>query len=176
VARARNVALRRGVRQISKTLWGGVFETRTVLAAANSAAVTNITGAAVLAQRPLTVIRFHGYMHVRSDQTAAAESYQVAMGACVVSDQSVAIGVTAVPTPFSDADSDAWFLHEEFAGRFEFISGVGFEGDSGVGRKFDSKAMRKIEDGFQLIVVLENSSISLGTEVTLSGRILLKTH
>jgi len=147
-----------------------------VLAAANSAAVTNITGASVLAVRPVTVIRIRGYMHVRSDQTGVSEGYQVAMGAAVVSDQSVAIGVTAVPTPYSDADSGAWMLHEEFAGHFTFVSGVGFEGDNGIGRKFDTKAMRKMDEGFQLIFVLENSSISLGTEVTLSGRVLLKLH
>jgi len=39
---------------------------------------------------------------VRSDQFVATEGYEIAIGMAVVSDQALAIGVTAVPTPFTD--------------------------------------------------------------------------
>ena len=67
--------------------------------------------AAELAKRPFTIIRTHLTFDVQSDQVAATEVQTGAMGMAVVSDQASALGVTAVPTPATDAASDLWYLH-----------------------------------------------------------------
>jgi len=40
----------------------------------------------------------------------------------------------------------------------------------------DSKAMRKVEDGFDNIATIERGGTSSGVEVTTAGRQLLKLH
>ena len=92
----------------------------------------------------------------------------------VVTEQARAVGVTAVPTPVSDDNSDSWFLHQFLFSSFAFISGVGF--DSGDGRVFslDSKAMRKVTDSDDLVVVVEGSTAGQGVDIVVGGRILIK--
>ncbi len=168
----------RGVRrQVRETLWVFLSETNTTLAAANTAALILSASAAMLALRPFTIVRTRGTWAVRSDQTGASENFDAALGMCVVSDQASAIGVTAVPTPFTDLGSDLWFLHQMMFNRFEFISGVGVEPLSNWIGNYDSKAMRKVEQGQDIAVVLENSSIvGGGSNVTHAGRMLIKLH
>ena len=113
---------------------------------------------------------------MKSDQTAALESSQVALGMAVVSDQSVAIGITAVSTPFTDLESDLWYFHQIQTLSFIFVSGVGFHLVGGLFNQFESKAMRKVEDGQDAIVVLENSSLAQGSSNLTAGRFLLKLH
>jgi len=150
-------------------------ETDTVLASANSAVLFNGFSAGALALRPFTIVRTHLSHFVRSDQAAAGESYQSAIGFAVVSDQALAIGVTAVPTPFTDLGSDLWFLWHGISGRFEFKSAVGIH-QTGELIEVDSKAMRKVEDGQDLAAVIENSSLSGGTNTVKYGRLLIKLH
>ena len=157
------------------TVWAGLPAVEVTLAAANSSALIISLGAAGLALRPFTIIRTRGIFFARSDQTAALENYGVAFGGAVVSDQASAIGVTAVPTPDTDRDSDLFFLYEEIAGTFGFISGTGAR-DIGHLRSFDSKAMRKVEEGQDIVFTLENTSVSLGSLSRISGRVLLKLH
>ncbi len=95
-----------------ETVWFQVTETRTTSASANTATLVTTLNAAALAFRPFTVIRTHMTLFVSSDQTGAGENYDVGYGSCVVSDQAAAIGITAVPTPFTDLGSDLWFLHQ----------------------------------------------------------------
>ncbi len=161
---------------VRETLWGGLVETSTNLAAANTASITNVTGATLLALRPFTVVRSRMVVHVESDQSAATEIQIVGVGQCVVSDQAVAIGPTAVPTPMTDKDSDAWFTYDTIINSFVVISAIGSFTPAGTSRVIDSKAMRRVEDGFQIITVIENSSISLGSNVIVTGRLLLKLH
>ena len=65
--------------------------------------------AAALALRPFTIVRSRFEVGIISDQTAATEDQLGAIGMAVVSDQAVAVGVTAVPTPITDMGSDLWF-------------------------------------------------------------------
>ena len=159
-----------------ETLWIGVQETITTLAAANTAALINTLNAAALALRPFTIVRSRFDWSVRSDQTGALEAYQVAFGAAVVSDQAQAIGVTAVPTPFTELGSDLWYVHEVLSGAFVFISGIGVQSPAVVRKDVDSKAMRKVEDGQTMIWVVENSGLSSGSISALAGRVLIKLH
>ncbi len=166
----------RGGRNIRSTIWGGLAEVETTIVGPNGAALVNVTGAGLLALRPFTAVRFRGYWHLRSDQTGAAEDFQAAWSSCVVSDQAVAIGITAVPTGFTDKDSDLFYMYDVLAGAFVFVSGTGFQPIGGLTKDVDSKAMRKVEEGSQLIWTLEASGLSNGITAFTSGRVLLKLH
>jgi hypothetical protein len=122
-------------------------------------------------------VRTRGWIHCISDQIGAAETFGVAYGHCIVSDQAAAIGVTAVPTPDSDRSSDLWMVYEEIMGRFIFISGVGVEtaGHNQM-RYYDSKAMRKVEEGQDIAIVAEAQAIVSSGQIKKAGRLLVKLH
>ncbi len=163
----------RGNRMRRSTQWlEGEFG-GTILGSTNAVAITKVMTTPELALRPFTIVRVRGMMHVRSDQTVGLESYGAMMGMCVVSDQSIAIGVSAVPTPDTDMASDAWFVHETVVGVFGFKSGVGVL-ELGQSHSYDSKAMRKVEEGFQTVQVME-CPVNSGT-VQDSYRMLIKLH
>ncbi len=100
--------------------------------------------------------------------------YGGAVGRCVVSDQAAAIGVTAVPTPITDQDSDLWIMYEQQFGRF---GGTAVE-EVGKLMQIDSKGMRKVDDGQDLITVFETgaSTESLSMISVYGGRTLIKLH
>jgi len=166
----------RGGRNIRETAWVGIVGTNSNLISANTALLFVGLDATLLAMRPFTVIRTRGFWHISSDQEIADEEQSVAMGLAVVSEQATAIGVTAVPTPFTDAGSDLWFMYELLATRFLLGTAVGFSGDFGLGSTFDSKAMRKVEDGQDLAYVIESGPQSQGVNVQKMGRFLIKLH
>ena len=53
---------------------------------------------------------------------------------------------------------------------------MGFEKDGMIHRVIDSKAMRKVEDGEDLVVVVETNSVSNGAVAVSSYRQLIKLH
>ena len=77
----------------------------------------------------------------------------------VVSDQAVGVGVTAVPTPITDLGSSLFFLYQMFIGNSS--SQVDLTLPANI-KFLDSKAMRKVEVGSDLIVTVQNSSIGGG--------------
>ncbi len=173
---ANRVATRRGPlvrapRRLTSWLSLDTFST----AIDNSAVISLTMTAAELAKRPFTVVRTHLSIHIQSDQTAASELQVGAVGLCVVSDQAAAIGVTAVPTPETDLESDLWFVHRPLMGSFTFATAVGFDDDGGHHFVIDSKAMRKVNDDEQIIVVVEGGTIiGGGMVITGMGRMLIK--
>jgi len=158
-----------------ETSWIGIFETNTALAAANTAVLFAGFSATVLALRPFTIVRTHLEYFVQSDQRAVSEFYQSAIGIAIVSDQALAIGVTAVPTPFTDISSDLWFLWKGLSGQMSVTTDVGVL-EAGSHRTIDSKAMRKVEEGQNIAISIENSSLSNGVNVAKFGRQLIKLH
>ena len=148
----------------------------TALAVANTAALTASLNAGALALRPFTVVRVRGSWNLRSDQLAATENFEASMAYSVVSDQASAIGVTAVPTPETDRGSDLFFVYESIASQFLVVSAIGMESAAGISKDFDSRAMRKVEEGQDLVITIENSSLSNGTTLTEASRILVKLH
>ncbi len=130
--------------------------------------------AAALALRPFTIVRSHFLAMIRSDQAAAIERQVGAWGMAVVSDQATAVGVTAIPTPITDMGSDLWFTyqslmahHQEITDRSEPVEIY----------KTDSKAMRKVDIGQDLVVVGELASgQSAGFILNLMGRMLVKVN
>ena len=165
----------RGGRNRRETTWFGGTDIRTVLpAGANPVALTSLNAAA-LALRPFTVIRTRGVVAVSTDQEAADEFQHVMFGQAVISDQAVAIGVTAMPTPRTDSGSDLFFVFEFIANDFRFGDATGFV--TGVQeRVIDSRAMRKVEDGQDVISVIEAGVVGQGSSVQTFTRLLVKLH
>jgi len=122
---------------------------------------------------PITSVRCRGSISMVTDQEAATEQPFGAVGMCVVTDQAAAIGVTAVPTPITDKDSDAWIMHKYIYAPMVFGSAIGLHNLSQT-FDFDSKAMRKVPEGSVLIWVVENSSPSFSFQYALQFAVLIK--
>ncbi len=163
------------VSQGRKTFWFSGAITESVLAVAGAAAIQTSLNAAALSLRPFTIVRTRGWYSLRSDQTAASEDQQMMIGGIVVSDQAVAIGVTAVPNPVTD-DQSSWFFLEGTAQRFLFITGTGVDPNFTTRYEIDSKSMRKVEEGQDLITVVEAGGSSNGLTVVAYQRVLIKLH
>jgi len=173
-ATGRFPALRQGQRR--ESLWFSISEQIVTLAAANTAILAQQLNAAALAYLPFTVVRTHIFWSMMSDQVAAIEDQQVGLGLAVASDAAVAIGVTAVPTPFTDLDSDLWFVHEILTSRFVDTGTAVEVAPNPIFKEIDGKAMRKVEDGSNVIISMENSSVAAGSRSLIAGRMLVKLH
>ena len=137
------------------------------------AAGTSILDQTATDDQPVTIIRTRGMLNVISDTVVASEQPFGAFGLAVVSDQAVAIGVTAIPTPYTDADSDLWFVHGYFAAPTAFGTSVGFANVS-MNVEFDSKAMRRMSQDETVVVVIENGSGAAGALFTFNFALLVK--
>ena len=93
-----------------QTIWAFLSPVKITMTALGGTVIGSLNAAA-LAQRSFTVVRFHLAWLLQSDQAVAIEEQTAAFGVAVVSDQAVAVGVTAVPTPITDIGSDLWFVH-----------------------------------------------------------------
>ncbi len=159
-----------------ETFWLQVAASSTTLASGTPVLFTGFSSG-VLSLRPFTIIRVRGFIDLASDQVAASESYMATFGMAVVSEQALAVGVTAVPNPVADRASDLWFLYETLASSLLRGDGTGFNDGAGTNRQFDSRAMRKVEDGQDVAAVVENDgSPFLGCNMAKVGRMLLKLH
>jgi len=170
----RRTALRQGQRR--QSLW--LFSAWTnVTVATGGAAILTSLNAAALALRPFTVVRSRGFLHIATDQAGTTENQALIYGRIVVKDEALAIGITAVPTPESQSASD-WHVFEPMATRFQLNSAIGFVHPAGFGMQYDSKAMRKVDLGDDLIDVVEVglSGPSEGVLFRSFSRVLLKLH
>ena len=160
-----------------ETLWLSATFAQATLGAASTAALVTSLNASALALRPFTIVRTRGYMSVRSDGFAVstAEIYEAAYGEIVVTDQASAAGVASVPTPAAE-DALDWHVYERSGGRTQ-ISAAGLDQfNVNVRQDIDSKAMRKVDVGEDLITVVETSSASLGAIVSFYTRVLIKLY
>ncbi len=101
-----------------------------------------------------TVRRTRGVLSVFSDQEAANEQQHGAFGLVVVSDLAIAAGAASIPGPATDASDDGWFVWMPFAQSTDQSTG-GRESQQWF---FDSKAMRRVEEGFTVAFMVENTS------------------
>ncbi len=164
------------IRSSRTTSWFKIDPALTVMTAGGGTVIASLT-TAEQAKRPFTIIRTHLLVHIGSDQIAADELQVAAVGMCVVSDQASAIGVTAVPTPNTDADSDLWFLHQYVMSELAFASGVGLDAAGGHNYLIDSKAARKVNNDQDVLLVGELvDGISNGLFMMTAGRLLIKEH
>ncbi len=162
---------------VRETLWFGGVDVLQVIGTPGTALLLTSLSAGALDLRPFTVIRTRGMLGIRSDQVAATEDQLAAYGHAVVADQAVAIGVTAVPTPVTDNDSDLWFVLERIMSDMTFSTAAAHE-KQGNYASFDSKAMRKVEDGQDLISVVETPAVGIAAGCVFKAyfRRLVKLH
>ncbi len=158
-----------------ETAWIAASVTNTALAGPSGASLILVGNAALLALTPFTIVRTRGLLNIRSDQSAASETFHVGLGWFVPTVQATAIGVTAVPTPMTDDGSDMFFVYEEASGRFDFTTGTGYRLVD-VSRYYDSKAMRKVNDDQDIAVTIETSASSAGATVLHHARFLIKLN
>jgi len=156
------------------TEWLFLPHSQTVQGASATAVLIASLNAAALALRPFTVVRTRLDWLCFSDQSAATENFVGNIGVAVVSDQAIAVGVTAVPTPATDLGSDLWFLHQIWHGRFELV-GTSINTDS-QSKEIDSKAMRKVDEGQDMAFVVEAGIGESGLATVVAGRVLIKLH
>jgi len=170
---ARRPRVHRG-RSPGKTSWVSLQVTNISLDT-NATALILAQSADLDIKRPFTILRTHLFLSVGSDQSAADEVQFGAVGMCVVADQASAIGITAVPTPITDLGSDLFFLHQFFASDFALATAIGIAGTRKI-FEISSKAMRKVNDDQEAILVGEVASISNGVNIQLGGRMLIKEN
>ena len=121
-----------------------------------------------------TVVRTRGIFSVGSDQSAANEFPFGAVGFTIVSEEAAGIGVTAVPTPYADADDDRFFVHFFWAAGLRVATAVGFQTGVLEHFPFDSKAQRKITASDVVSVTVENASATDGALYVINFRELIK--
>ncbi len=170
----------RGVTRISrgptrKSVWFGFQPLEVTIAAASTAVLSFSLNVAALALRPFTIVRTRGEIFYRSDQVASSENYGGNFGIAVVFDQAAAIGVTAIPTPVTDIGSDLFFVYEQMYGQLDSADAIG-RLEIGHIHTFDSKAMRKVNQSEDVVVVQETPSFINSFFQVQSFRMLVKLH
>ncbi len=175
-SRRSGFVLRNGI-QRRETLWLAAAATTTTLAGAGTQVLILSLNAAALALRPFTVVRTRGSLLVRSDQETVSESFNAAVAKLVVSEVASTLGITAIPTPVTDASDDMFFLFEEWMG-FVLAAANVEKTFSGAfqPQQIDSRAMRKVADGEDVVTVVERGAIGSGAILHYVDRMLIKLH
>jgi len=123
-----------------------------------------------------TVRRCRGTLRISSDQAAQFEEISGAMGAIVVNDVAFALGVTGIPGPVTEANDDGWFVWLPFQQVSVGTQGTSpatvFSSHASLSYEWDSKAMRKVAEGFSVAFMVENASDTHGLDVELAFSIL----
>ena len=170
MARPRRAVFQRPKPRTSLWLSAGAAETTIVAGTATLFASLN---ALALALRPFTIVRTRLLMSILTDQTAADEFVQGALGAQVVTETASAAGVASVPTPLSEADAD-FFVYAPFMNQYNTGTSEFERTGPGSFWTIDSKSMRKVGTDDDIVFTIENRAN--GFNVALEGRILIKLH
>jgi len=117
--------------------------------------------------------RTRGVLRVISDQTTTVEGITGAFGMCLVTDLALAAGAVSIPGPVTDASDDLWFVWEPLVGhsRTTNVSAAAVPAD-GITKEFDSKAMRRVEEGYAIAVMVENNNVTFGFDITIGLSLL----
>ena len=100
-----------------------------------------------------TVRRTRGFVSISSDQLGAQEEQVGAFGMMKVNDIAAAVGAASIPGPITDGNDDGWFVFQHFAQRGAAVVGQ----VASQTWDLDSKAMRTIEEGFSVALMVENA-------------------
>ena len=104
-----------------------------------------------------TIVRTRGMYSIKPDVFTANLDIVGAWGVAIVSDDAFAVGITAIPGPFSDSNWDGWMAHEFFAVHLEDLgTAVETVFPADVRFNVDSKGMRKVSDNETVVHVAES--------------------
>ena len=99
--------------------------------------------------------------------------YHGAVGAFIANDTAIVAGVGSLLDPVTDVGDDAWLWYHSFHGG---PSTAGEPGSAGQGGgqvvEIDSKAMRRLDNGYTLAIVVANSSATQTFSIALLVRVL----
>ena len=144
-----------------------------------SSSITTIVGAGVLTGVDgNTVVRIRGGLYAQLSSVAAiTDGFHVgfAIGICTV--EAFAVGVTAVPSPIDDMAFDGWLYHRFFdVHAVSATIGDGVNANAVTFRtEVDTKAMRKLPDGYVLYSVVQTVEDGTATmDVFFDSRALFK--
>ncbi len=114
-----------------------------------------------------TVRRTRGLISIMSDQQTVVEEQVGAFGMVVVTDLALAAGAASIPGPGTDASDDGWFVWVPFVQASEGNVGVADPPGLPVSQRyeFDSKAMRRVEEGFVIAIMVENVHATMGLRI-----------
>ena len=157
------------------TTWiASVTETAFTAVAAAGNDFQGKLGTAALAFRPFTVVRVVGQLFVQSDQIVDSQETPFgAAGLAVVSTKASTAGGTSIPLPVTDEGSELWFAYQFWAAG----ASIGANGNNPIYVfPFDSRAMRKVNEGEDIVSVFENGSAADGCGYLLKYRMLIKLH
>ena len=127
----------------------------------------------VAAVDALTVVRTRGEFGVRIAAAAAGDTIlRGALGMIVVSSDAFAVGVTAVPGPISDVGND-WFVWAPFNLLYDDVV-TEFDSKYVATVPFDSRGMRKMKIGQNIVVVLEVEADRAGSSIDSSVSLRLQ--
>ncbi len=160
-----NRQIRHARTQRQPTSWGRLVSPTYTTVPANSKVIL----ASVALSNPgigETVRRTRGWFSAITDQSAALEDVLGAIGFAVVTDLAFAAGAASIPGPVTDASDDGWFVWEGFANRQDGNIGIV------AGHQFDSKAMRRIEEGSIVVMMGENAHATFGMDIGFAFSIL----
>ncbi len=115
-----------------------------------------------------TIRRTRGVISVRSDTVGVQETQLGAFGAIVVTAVAAGLGVASLPSPVTQRDDDGWLLWVPIAQQ----TGRGVGEPGYVNYMFDSKAMRKVSEGFVVSFIVENSDDAHGLDIALGLSVL----
>ena len=167
--RSFSAPLRQGQRR--QTQWvGGPDETDFTALSAAGVDFQSSLNATALAFRPFTVVRTIGELFIVSDQEAAQETPFMAFGLAVVSDSAAAAGAGSVPTPITEEASDLWFAYQFAAAASDTKTTNLYH------FRFESKAMRKVNNDQDIVALAENGSNTHGCLYLCKFRMLIKLH
>ncbi len=153
--------------------WFGIDVSATTIAADASTLIASLNAGGLL-DRPFTILRTRGVIHIETDQSAASESPAGVVGMIVVNDQALGAGSGSIPDPVPAADAP-WIVYEPFIDAFVLGDATGFVESAGVNITFDSKAMRKVGPNEDVALMCEEAA-GFGVSITMLGRMLVQLH
>ena len=148
--------------------WEGIS-----FSASNAAAGGAVVGLIVVAEA-VTVARCRGELVASIDGPTDGDKVLLSYGIIVVTEEQLAVGLTAIPDPFLDMDAE-WIWHGFTPLTAQSV--VNQAATSEVARlTIDSKVMRKMKQGQNVAFVLRATSIAgtPATDVLGACRVLLR--
>ena len=142
-----------------------------------SASSVAFVGSAVQAAIPgITVVRIRGFLSwYLTLATSAGDGFQGAFGIGIATFAAVTAGITAVPTPITEASDENWLYHRFISIHGPVVSSTSLN-DATVDKfEVDTKAMRKLDDGMAIYAAVEVVETGIATaELWFDSRALAK--
>jgi len=130
----------------SPTAWAGFVATDATVATGTAQIVASIVPVAGTGHE--TVVRIVGDWQAEG----AGINGSLVLGALVATDAAVAAGAAAVPDPITEIQDDIWVMISSIS-----VS-IGARSAFNDPVRFDSRAMRKIDEGSQLVFIIANNT------------------